>query len=45
MVLLKDAAEARASGRDGAQASVWRRVFLPSIAFQKNDAKGPDLVR
>src|SRR5882724_1936985 len=45
MVLSKDAAKARAFGRDRAPASVWRRVFLPSIAFPENDPTGPGLVR
>src|SRR5258708_5432308 len=45
MVLPKDAAKARAFGRDGAPAPVWRRVFLASIAFPKNDPKGAGLVR
>jgi hypothetical protein len=45
MVLSKDAAKARAFGRDRAPASVWCRVFLTSTAFSKNDAKGTGLVR
>src|SRR5947199_6913022 len=45
MVLSKDAAKARALGRDRAPASVWRRVFLASIAFPQDDPKGTSLVR
>ena len=45
MVLSKDAAKARAFGRDRAEASVWRRVFLASIAFPKDDPKRTGLVR
>jgi hypothetical protein len=45
MVLPKDAAKARAFGRDRAPASVWRRMFLASIAFPEDDPKGPGLVR
>src|SRR5438046_2744490 len=45
LVLSKGAAEARASGRDRAPASVSGRVFLASIAFPQDDPKGAGLVR
>lgn len=45
MVLSKDATKARAFGRDRAEASVWGRVFLASIALPKDDSKRTGLVR
>ena len=45
MVLSKDAAEARAFGRDRDPASVSHRVFLASIALPKNDPRRASLVR